>query len=91
MHDNGVGIPALFATPDEAGVNAPAPAYYGIGLANVSDRVQRLYGSAAHLRLTSGTETGTTAELLLPIEEVKMFNSQLSSVNGQEPENPVSH
>jgi signal transduction histidine kinase len=61
VSDTGMGIPALFdqETPSEH-------AFFGIGLRNVSDRMQQLYGRDDLLHLVSQPGAGTTARLLLP-------------------------
>jgi two-component system, LytTR family, sensor kinase len=38
----------------------------GIGLRNIDERLEHVYGDAATLRLTSSANTGTTAELRVP-------------------------
>ena len=43
------------------------PHFYGIGLANVADRLAGSYGPAATLHLTSHPDEGTRAELRLPL------------------------
>ena len=67
VSDSGVGIPSLFASGD--GV-APAPEvmpdFFGIGLRNVADRVEKLYGRRDLLSLTSDPDTGTVVRLRLP-------------------------
>ncbi|HLT48375.1 MAG TPA: histidine kinase, partial [Rubricoccaceae bacterium] len=61
--DTGVGIPALFPAGDGA---APPLDFFGIGLRNVADRLEQLYGRADLLTLTSDPETGTVVRLHLP-------------------------
>lgn len=42
----------------------------GVGLANTRARLTQLYGSRGTLRLTSGAEGGTTAEISLPLHTI---------------------
>jgi sensor histidine kinase YesM len=73
VSDTGVGIPALFAAGDAAGDGAASGraagagrSFFGIGLTNVSDRLEQLYGRGDLLRITSAPDEGTVARLLLP-------------------------
>jgi sensor histidine kinase YesM len=54
----------LNVADDGAGLRATSGR--GLGLANVRARVQSLYGSAASLRLTSGSDGGTMATIRMP-------------------------
>ncbi|MDX1418912.1 MAG: histidine kinase [Rubricoccaceae bacterium] len=63
--DSGVGIPALFAAGDGATPEAP-PDFYGIGLRNVADRLEQLYGRDDLLTMESAPGDGTVVRLLLP-------------------------
>lgn len=65
VHDTGVGIPALF-DGSVAVSETYDPAFFGIGLRNVSARMQQLYRREGLLRLHSDPEHGTEAELILP-------------------------
>ena len=56
VSDNGVGLQASRGTSG-----------YGIGLANVRERLAMLYGSGHPLRLFSNDGGGTVAELTLPV------------------------
>lgn len=60
--DTGAGIPELFG----AAVGAAPKDFYGIGLRNVTSRLEQLYGRDDLLTLTSAPEAGTTAVLRLP-------------------------
>jgi len=63
VEDSGIGIPALFGNLEfSTGVRD----FYGIGLTNVSARLERLYGNSGLLRMRSNAETGTQVQLLLP-------------------------
>ncbi len=69
--DTGLGIPALFPGGDGLAPPDPGPPdFYGIGLRNVAARLERLYGRGDLLRFTSTPDTGTVAELLIPLEDV---------------------
>jgi len=72
VSDTGVGIPALFADTSTADVgtaeNKTTPSFFGIGLRNVSDRLEQLYGRTDLLDMTSDPERGTVVRLLLPPE-----------------------
>jgi len=69
--DTGLGIPALFPGGDGlATSDAAPPDFFGIGLRNVAARLERLYGRSDLLRFTSAPDTGTVAELLVPMEDV---------------------
>jgi signal transduction histidine kinase len=78
VFDNGPGIPALFgatAAPGDPGdglteptpADDGSPAFYGIGLRNVAARLARLYGRTDLLSITSDPESGTLAQLTLPL------------------------
>jgi two-component system, LytTR family, sensor kinase len=62
VSDTGIGIPDLFGQ-DEA---VPDPAFFGIGLRNISARLEQLYGRTDLLRFSSTPETGTIVRLILP-------------------------
>ena len=77
--DTGVGIPALFplgdgSTPLTTGGSTPLPPgdaapdydFFGIGLRNVADRLEQLYGRGDLLSIESDPEAGTVVRLLLP-------------------------
>ncbi len=69
--DTGVGIPALFTDTPEADLSPEsesAPVFFGIGLRNVTDRLEQLYGRTDLLHMTSDPEHGTVVRLLLPEE-----------------------
>ena len=55
VRDNGAGLPR----------NA-APTGFGVGLANMRERLETLYGSAATLTLSTPAGGGTIAEVVLP-------------------------
>jgi two-component system, LytTR family, sensor kinase len=65
--DTGAGIPSLFEPHDGDGASAEPPAFFGIGLQNVASRLERLYDRRDLLRLSSGPESGTIAELVIPL------------------------
>lgn len=59
--DSGVGIPALFADDDE-----DTTSFFGIGLSNISSRLEKLYGRSGLLRIDSDPVSGTAARIVLP-------------------------
>jgi two-component system, LytTR family, sensor kinase len=59
--DTGVGIPTLFDT-DETDTTS----FYGIGLSNISSRLEKLYGRTGLLHIESDPSGGTCARILLP-------------------------
>ncbi len=61
VEDTGVGIPAL-----TNGASAGTTSFYGIGLKNISSRLEKLYGRPELLRITSDPYRGTHAIILLP-------------------------
>ena len=63
VEDTGLGIPALFG---QAEVTVSDASFFGIGLQNVSSRLERLYGRTDLLRMQSAPERGTRVRLLLP-------------------------
>jgi signal transduction histidine kinase len=63
VSDTGVGIAQLF---DLTGGVADAQSFFGIGLKNVSARLEQLYGRGDLLHLFSAPGEGTTATLRLP-------------------------
>ena len=63
--DDGVGIPSLF---DQHEDSTPSQEFFGLGLQNVSSRLEQLYGRTDLLSFESTPESGTTARLLLPSE-----------------------
>lgn len=63
IEDSGVGIPALFGKLE---FTAGAGSFFGIGLSNVSSRLERLYGRDDLLQMRSSAETGTHVRLTLP-------------------------
>jgi two-component system, LytTR family, sensor kinase len=67
--DSGVGIPAIFtdATGDGMPSGDAEGAFFGVGLRNVADRLERLYGRRDLLRFRSGQETGTSVTITLPL------------------------
>ena len=62
--DTGVGIPALFGQGEQATAQQP---FFGIGLRNVSARLQQIYGRSDLLRLRSAPGEGTVVRLCLPL------------------------
>jgi two-component system, LytTR family, sensor kinase len=66
VEDDGVGI----ATPgSEAGEWSTSQNGTGIGMANVRERLNVLYGDAAHIEVESQPGSGTTVRILLPIPQ----------------------
>jgi len=66
----GFGPPEPGASGDGASGDGAAgghPAFYGVGLRNVADRLAQLYGRHDLLSLRSTPGEGTTAELLVPL------------------------
>ncbi|MDX1429324.1 MAG: histidine kinase, partial [Rhodothermales bacterium] len=59
--DTGVGIPALFGGPP-----SDAQSFFGIGLQNVTARLEYLYGRKDLLEIESLPEEGTTVTLRVP-------------------------
>ncbi len=60
VDDNGVGIADLFG-------NGESTSFHGVGLKNVSARLEMLYGGAGSLRIKSASGIGTTATITLPL------------------------
>ena len=56
VRDDGSGLPASFDLQRDAGT----------GLRNITARLERIYGTHAHLTLRTNEAGGTTAEVLLP-------------------------
>ncbi len=65
ISDTGVGIPALFS--NEKGEVAPG-SFFGIGLTNVSSRLEQLYGRSDLLTIDSHPGKGTTARMCIPLD-----------------------
>jgi two-component system, LytTR family, sensor kinase len=59
--DSGIGIPTLFDS-DETDTTS----FYGIGLSNISSRLEKLYGRTGLLRIESDPDRGTIARIVLP-------------------------
>jgi two-component system, LytTR family, sensor kinase len=62
---------ALVITVEDSGPGLPdiennTHARLGVGLRNIEERLEHVYGEAGTLRLTSSARTGTTAELRVP-------------------------
>jgi two-component system, LytTR family, sensor kinase len=69
VYDSGVGIPDLFGTSGDGALPVGAkPEFFGIGLQNVADRLERLYGRSDLLQFRSDAEFGTTVELRIPLQ-----------------------
>ncbi len=66
IQDSGIGIPALFGAGQSEAANRD---FFGIGLRNVSMRLEQLYGRNDLLIIHSTPETGTTVRLLLPEQD----------------------
>lgn len=73
--DTGIGIPELFGKGDLLLKDA---SFLGIGLKNVSNRLQMLYDRTDLLRMRSDPETGTTVLLSLPAPSY--FKTESSSL-----------
>ncbi|MDA0378326.1 MAG: histidine kinase, partial [Bacteroidetes bacterium] len=63
VQDTGVGIPHLFAL---SGTSTERQPFFGIGLTNVYERLQQLYGREDLLGFSSDPETGTRTILIIP-------------------------
>jgi two-component system LytT family sensor kinase len=61
VEDDGIGMPQ----------GASAPAGTGIGMVNVSERLQVVYGDAAEISIESQPNRGTMIRLVLPILEAE--------------------
>ena len=68
--DSGVGIPDLFDGTDNGD-------FYGIGLQNVSMRMEKLYQRADLLRFTSKPGEGTEVRIVFPKEKAPLDTSSL--------------
>lgn len=68
--DTGAGIPALFLQPLETADadHHQDSQFFGIGLRNVADRLEQLYGRSDLLDLSSSPHEGTIARLRLPTQ-----------------------
>lgn len=66
VSDTGVGIPELFDAREKI---VRREAFFGMGLQNVASRLEYLYGRQDLLRMRSDPETGTSVQLLIPIDE----------------------
>ncbi len=63
--DTGAGL-----VPSPLGDGLPSPeGFYGTGLRNVADRLDRLFGERGGLRLHGTPGAGTTAEIVIPLEQ----------------------
>ena len=78
VSDNGVGLQASRGTSG-----------YGIGLANVRERLEMLYGSGHPLRLFSNDGGGTVAELTLPVRRRSASTVLLPADNGVDAAEPA--
>ncbi len=63
VEDSGVGIPELFGKLE---FTTKPGSFFGIGLGNVSARMERLYDRHDLLQMRSNAETGTVVKLILP-------------------------
>ncbi|MDE2997088.1 MAG: histidine kinase [Bacteroidota bacterium] len=63
VQDTGVGIPQLFA---QQGLATDRQPFFGIGLSNVYDRLQQLFGRDDLVGFASDPDTGTRAVLIIP-------------------------
>jgi two-component system, LytTR family, sensor kinase len=71
VQDSGPGLDATSASLSSTS--------NGVGLRNVEERLARAYGDRGVLRLTSGPERGTTAELRVPYLEVRSAGPGISA------------
>ncbi len=62
--DTGVGIPSLFGT--ESHRDADTFSFFGIGLSNISSRLEYLYRRDDLLSIRSASGAGTTVTVLIP-------------------------
>jgi two-component system, LytTR family, sensor kinase len=60
----------LIVSDDGPGLISPKPGRSGIGLANIRNRLARLYGESAQLVLEPGAEKGVRVTVTLPIRAV---------------------
>ena len=71
VNDNVDGTTVLVIQVEDSGpglsIPARRPRGSGVGLTNVEQRLERIYGGAASLTLTSRPGGGTTAELRVPV------------------------
>lgn len=63
--DTGVGIPDLFGAGDTKDAGRQ---FFGLGLKNVSSRLEQLFGRSDLLQFTSDPDLGTTAVIHLPVD-----------------------
>ncbi|MEZ4696003.1 MAG: histidine kinase [Rhodothermales bacterium] len=70
VSDTGIGIPVLFNGEAEDRTD-----FYGIGLSNISVRLENLYGRSDLIRIASTPDTGTTVELSIPVNKRQADNS----------------
>jgi two-component system, LytTR family, sensor kinase len=63
VEDNGVGMPVEGASASSAGT--------GIGMVNVTERLQVVYGDAAEIGIESQPNRGTLIRLVLPVLEAE--------------------
>ena len=65
VQDNGIGIP-----PDKLNSIFDDESSGGIGIQNVSKRLQSLYGEQYHLQVQSKLGEGTAVSLRIPVERM---------------------
>jgi two-component system, LytTR family, sensor kinase len=87
VEDTGVGIPSLFS---QESTYTDDTSFFGIGLRNVSGRLEQIYRRGGLLRIVSKPGEGTSARLLLPPSPMEAPNpvKALSPVAAR---NPVQH
>ncbi len=80
--DTGVGIPDLF---EENGPVSDEQPFFGIGLKNVSARLEQLYGRNDLLQLESRPQDGTRVELRIPVDRAyaRTSSASVTSSNGK--------
>ena len=77
VSDTGVGIPDLF---DKEGHVSTKQEFFGIGLKNISARLEQIYAREDLLRIRSTPSDGTSVELCIPIIESTGDGTNLRSL-----------
>ena len=75
VSDTGVGIARAVETPE-----GQSTEYFGIGLRNVSSRMEQLYKDSSLLRINSSPGEGTTVSLRYPLSS---DDGQMATLNGK--------
>ncbi len=71
VSDTGVGIPALFGSAEPMVGSAP---FFGLGLSNITARLEKHYGRSDLLKIESDSETGTRVSLIFPTSTSSEFS-----------------